>query len=87
MLDLIYTSGNPASFNFFLDNVVRFLEVSYPAHQEAGCLHDYLHVFQRFLFLLLLPEYPNYCYPPNISCVTSAHWRQAASAAVTDSNI
>lgn len=50
MLDFIYSSGNPASFNFFFNDFVRFLEVSCLTHQEASCLHDYCMYFSTFSF-------------------------------------
>lgn len=85
--DFIYSSGNPASLNFFLGNFVRFLEVSYPMLQEASCLHDYSMYFNTFSFFfcslniqLLLPLSPR-----QISTVLPIPTgNTAASPAVTD---
>lgn len=47
---LIYSSGNPASPSFLLDNFERFLKVSYSVLQELSCLHDYCMYFSTFSF-------------------------------------
>lgn len=86
MHDFIYSSGNPASLNFFLGNFARFLEVSYPMLQEASCLHDYGMYFNTFSFFFCSLNI-QFAIPQISTVLPIPTGNTAASPAVTDSNI